>query len=550
MAVLNLRDVLAKKGNKKDPIDMTWRKMAYQGKIDEIERVMGDYDKVQGMWKNESCFVLGCSQGLKNAIDDGLRFEMLDDFHTIGCNHLVEDYSNLDYLIFQDKRFMDWTTFDLSKFGGILLTHVKLGMQANNKILNYYTQENEPTENMIDGLFSYMATGLLALNFAIITGANPIYCLGIDNGGIQHDKQGAHYKKDYPHEVRNHPNWPKKYKNSVPDLCKKFAKFSDKIFNIDPLGDIQTFKKISFKDIQVFKNKRRKLLSKKIICHVGTLPFEKMGTITREIFSKTDGKHVYSMLGERLYKADTYILECFKARHKEFRDFKKMKNSKVISLMHSSTPCEPATCSDVVVSLTEYAKYKLLIDKNINSIVIPGALDPMPCNIDYTTKIFGRISRNAPGKFHPSWNGLIQSVLNELPESKCIMAVDNMKNLLLHNRCGYITNIRIHDTRAKKAFFKKISVAVFCHGNFEEIFPLAVLEAMSAGLPIIALRQHSMCEMIGDSQIICDTIDEVKKELIKLLVDPKRKKELGMKAQERANEFSIEKMVEKWNDIL
>ncbi len=210
----------------------------------------------------------------------------------------------------------------------------------------------------------------------------------------------------------------------------------------------------------------------------------------------------------------------------------------------------PAKCSDVVVSLTEYWKYKLLIDHNIKSVVIPGGIETKKININYNNRNFGRISRNAPGKFHTRWNNFVERILYNVSNSKCIMAVDNTDGLIKNNKVEYVTNIKIDEEEKKRKFYANISVAVFVHGFFEEIFPMSILEAMAIGLPIIALRQHSMCEMIGDTQIVCDTIDEVEKELIKLLPDAKRKKALGRRAQIRAEEFSIANMVNKWNDIL
>lgn len=555
--VLRLDEVMRiRKDKDMDVVDRTWLKFQIQGVINKTQSELGPYHDIAGAWANEPAFVVGGSYGLRVAMDDGFEWKMLDGFHSIGINHVVEDYPAFEWFIFQDKRFLshakDQADFDLLRdYNGRIFADVKTGLKPSYNITITYTQENKPTLNIIDGLYSYTATGLLALHLAIISGADPIYMLGLDNGGKDHSRAGAHYKTDYPCEVKGHHNWAKKYKGKMIEKCDGFNPWRNKIFNVDPYGDIPNFKKIKFSDIPELKEKRIKINQETKVCHVGVLPLEQMGTITRDIFSICSGEHVYCKLGDELPEANIYILECFKNNWFEFLTFEKPEGSKVISLVHSSEPCMPATCSDAVVTLTSYWHEKLLKNYNIDSFVIPGATKVnRRRKADYKSQVFGRITRNAPGKIHAGWNNVASTVLNKYPDSKLLMFVDNNDGLLVHDRAIYDNSIKISDGERKIKALQQMSVAVFAHGGFEEIFPIAVLECMAAGLPIISISQPSMNELIGEDQIIVDDIEQLEKELIKLLPDTERKKELGNKAQNRAKQFSHAKMQKAWNKLI
>lgn len=285
------------------------------------------------------------------------------------------------------------------------------------------------------------------------------------------------------------------------------------------------------------------------ICHVGTLPLERMGTITHTIFHHTVGEHVYEELGEELPPADIYLLECFKKRWEEFRDFKRPHaNARIISLVHSSSPCCPATASDRVVCLSDWSASE--VGFYGPALVIPGCLSWISTvQPRYDLRRFGRITRNAPGKFHPRWWVFASKILAEVPSSEFVLFTDTLEGLDLPNRTRTTTSIGMHATGLKIKALAQLSVAVFAHGDFRETFCVAMLECMAAGLPIVYLYQPALRELAGDGQICCSSIEQVATCTISLLKDEEQKQIIGSAARERAAQFTAERMIYDWNRL-
>jgi glycosyltransferase involved in cell wall biosynthesis len=74
---------------------------------------------------------------------------------------------------------------------------------------------------------------------------------------------------------------------------------------------------------------------------------------------------------------------------------------------------------------------------------------------------------------------------------------------------------------------------------------------MAVGLPIVASDIPPHREVIGDAGILVapENPDELSRVLKMLIKDPSLREELGQKAKERANIFSIEKTVKAYEDL-
>ena len=288
-----------------------------------------------------------------------------------------------------------------------------------------------------------------------------------------------------------------------------------------------------------------------------------MGQITRDIYNNCVGEHIFSNLENIEHpKADIYLLHCFK-NPKHFQNFilfkKPYKNSKVISLIHSSEPCMPAKCSDRVVTISDSWKKRLERLYNIKSKMIYGSLnvDEFNCNIDYNNHNFGKITRPEAGKYHNDWNQTVINVFNSIPDSHCYIASNEYKKLdyLKHDKMHWIEGINIEENYKKIKFLENISVHADAHSVnsnvFVDTFCVVLLECMAAGLAniIIGKYQPAMVELLGNTGIVCNDIKEFEYELIKLLKDPERKRELGLKAKERAKLFNQEKMINEYNKL-
>ena len=117
-----------------------------------------------------------------------------------------------------------------------------------------------------NGLFCNACSGIAALNFAIITGANPIYCLGLD-GTYLPKKNGSHYKEVYINEIKveNELSRQEIYEDKRHNLFRKFIPWKNRIINVcDPDISVMkdTFKTIKFEDIN-FDDIRKKTNPKK-----------------------------------------------------------------------------------------------------------------------------------------------------------------------------------------------------------------------------------------------------------------------------------------------
>ncbi len=95
------------------------------------------------------------------------------------------------------------------------------------------------------------------------------------------------------------------------------------------------------------------------------------------------------------------------------------------------------------------------------------------------------------------------------------------------------------------------SLDIFCFPSLWEGFPSALIEAIAAGLPVVASDIPSNREVLGDNGMLVPPADYVRLgEALKLLIDTTSMIDsLGKKARERAKMFSIENTVKGYQDI-
>jgi len=558
LALKDIKKLKRESKNKENKITTSqlWEYFDRMGIIRDMKIVLGSFDNIKDKWKGEPAFIIGTSKGLQ-----GFDLNKLNGLHTIGINHIIEDYDKLEWLIFLDQNFLNTTTYNLDNFKGRIFCSNRVNLFGDNVtrfLPKGYNPDIKPDLNIENGLFNGTLTGLCALNLALITGADPIYLLGMD-GNDTETPESYHYKEDYPNEVKEERKFIK-YKNAV-KYFKEFTPWKDRIINVCPTGKMDYFKKIGFSDIdfdKIRKIKKVSIVQDPVICHViGMNTMDEMGDISRYIFDKTLGRHIYCNIDDpNPPKADIYLVECFLNGYNKYITWRKpYYNSKIISLIHSYGRTMPNDNSNKVVTLTEAWKNEM-ISRGYRSEMIYGGIDQSHYiyDIDYTNKRFGRVTRNAPSKIHAEWNNIVKRILLKYEDAECYMVVPNTTGTppLIHPRMTYDTSIKINESEKKARTLSRLSVYADAHGSFIETFNVSFLEGMSAGLAVVMLRTKgtkAMEELLGGAGIVCDDIIQFEKELTDLLNDTERKRELGQKAKRRAQEFSYQKMVDNWNKL-
>lgn len=547
--VLLSKDIYKRERWKNHNIARTWGKLEMMGNFNKHNAIeLGPYNNINGVWKDEPCFVIAGGPSLR-----GFDLHQLDGLHTIGINHLIEDYDGFEWFLFLDDRFLRITTYDITKYQGKIFSSNKCRLLPHNNNVRFRAlgTSHAIEERIEQGLWNGRMSGLCALHLAIISGADPIYLLGCDCGGGK--ATDYHYKEDYTGAQKSEQKRIK-YVNNAP-FYDRFEKWKDRIINLSAISNITTFKKMRFEDIPK-KHKKRKIKVIKqnpVICHVQVLKnIEEMGDITRAVYNKTIGKHTYCNINSKPPKADVYILECFINGHEKFRNWKRpYKNSKIISLIHSCGRCMPSIDSDEVVTIT-YSWKGIMQQKNIDSRMIYAGID---CSIfdlekNYDKKTFGRITRYSRGKVHPQWGNIVNNILDKYADSECHIISNNYPPVN-RDRLYIYRDVKINEDDKKAKYLQKINIFADAHYTFQETFSLCLLQAMASGCAIVLLRgQSAMQEIIGKSGYVCAGIPEFQNTIISLFENKEKMKEMGLKAKERAKEFSLDRMINKWNTLL
>ncbi|HET7237470.1 MAG TPA: glycosyltransferase family 4 protein, partial [Terrimicrobiaceae bacterium] len=90
---------------------------------------------------------------------------------------------------------------------------------------------------------------------------------------------------------------------------------------------------------------------------------------------------------------------------------------------------------------------------------------------------------------------------------------------------------------------------VFVHASEKEPFGIVVIEAMSLGKPVVATKPGGPEEIISDGvdgQLVTwDKPDELAKAILKFLRDPAWARSVGERAQQRSQEYTMEKYAQR-----
>jgi len=533
--------------------EKSWEWFAQKGCVNNNSLIHQSFAGIHGVWKDQPCYVVGAGPSLKEFLST-YGWSYLDGKHTIGINHTIEDYDGFEWFFFLDKRFLEKTTYDMSKYKGRIFAQCTTGLEPDNRTVTFWGKQDGPSKKMQDGLYSTNFSGLSSLNLAILTGANPIYLLGFGNGKGATD-EAYHYKDDYNGEQKGAGRL-EKFKRCYKGF-ENFSEYFSRIKHVTEGNDIGCFDKVRVSDLET-KNKEISLKIIGRIPHIAHFSFTddvaKHADITREIILRGYGRHTLHNINNPVIPvADLYVLEDFMSTKLKVNEFPC--KYKAINIIHSNN-CIPSPGFLANVALTKAWKTYFLDKYFIKNVeIIHGGidLDPYkyvaPCNIE---KVFGRITRWSPAKINQDWNRVCAEILEEIPDSQCLFYIDDAggREKLTHARMVYNRECKID--MFKGAYLKNLSVYVHASGGFKETLSFAVIEAMATGLPIVYLSEGTgvLEEVTGSAGIRCETMDDVKKNIKILLLDKTKRKEYGIRSKEQAKKFDIKLFLQNFNALV
>jgi len=139
---------------------------------------------------------------------------------------------------------------------------------------------------------------------------------------------------------------------------------------------------------------------------------------------------------------------------------------------------------------------------------------------------------------------LILNIIGEGPESKNLKS--EILNLKLDKKIMLIGNI-------PSAASLLSAFNIYICSSIKEGLPYSILEAMQAGLPIVSTNVGAIPEVIADKKsgllVEPKNPDRLAKKIKYLIDNPEVAKRLGENAKEKVKEFSLEKMLEKTEEL-
>jgi glycosyltransferase involved in cell wall biosynthesis len=177
--------------------------------------------------------------------------------------------------------------------------------------------------------------------------------------------------------------------------------------------------------------------------------------------------------------------------------------------------------------------------------------------IDPTAPVAGSIAVLRPEKNLRSFVGAAAQVLRTLPEARFVIVGDGpqrqelFQEIMLWGLEGRVLLAGWRDDIA--AVLAAMDVAVLCSTDVET-FPVSFLEAMAAGLPLVATRVGGLPEMVepGENGLLVSpgSTDELAQALGQVLADRDRTRRWGEASRRRVRqEFGVAPMVQRYEAL-
>jgi len=222
---------------------------------------------------------------------------------------------------------------------------------------------------------------------------------------------------------------------------------------------------------------------------------------------------------------------------------------------------EPARRCPQIICNSHYTASRIgaVLDRDDIPVVYPGiSLDAEEPN---------GVSEHEPfcyyhSRFHPRKNhDFLLKIFSDLPYRLRMTGgtwdqkFESYQHEIFRNASG-MANLLVKgdiDEATRRLFLAQ--AALFLFPARDEPFGLALLEAMAAGKPVVALNSGATSEVLGDAGVLCgSSVEEWRRSISLLLSDPDARVFLGRRSRERAKLFpwtrtarEMIKLAEGWN---
>lgn len=170
--------------------------------------------------------------------------------------------------------------------------------------------------------------------------------------------------------------------------------------------------------------------------------------------------------------------------------------------------------------------------------------------------VVGTVSCLKPQKAPWNFIKLAYLVCNHLPNVKFLLIGDGILRSKIER---LITRLNLKDRVILTGWCRDIpkilsSIDVFILTSLWEGLPIAVLEAMASGLPVVVTHTGGIGEVIQEGKngflVSVDKLEKMKEKIILLLKDEELRKQIGQHAKKSlGNVFSKEKMLKSTEDL-
>ena len=199
--------------------------------------------------------------------------------------------------------------------------------------------------------------------------------------------------------------------------------------------------------------------------------------------------------------------------------------------------------------------------------VIPNGidLDRFPIGSDRCSTAFdvrdrpfvvGRLSELREGKIPEGWIYTLASY--RLENARFVIAGDGALLPILRKSAidlkldGQISFPGYIPRREVPSLLETFDVFCYVTSSAIECCPLAILEAMAAGVPVVAEKRGGIPEIVvsGENGLLARSLDEIGEHLRRLREDPALCEHLGRGARATAERFSLKKQTAAYRDLL